>query len=145
MADALRVFLDANVWYSALHSPQGTPATILRHHARGNVTAVVSRQVLGEVLRVIRRKLPGGVERFRDLLRGAPPMVTADPQAQTVSRVMVTVNEDDAPIVAAALDAGVDYFVTGDLRLLKEVRRLPGAPRAVSPRELLDLIEAPAP
>lgn len=54
------------------------------------------------------------------------------------------INAKDAPIVAAALEASATHVVTGDRRLLAELRKLKsGAPSAVTPREMLELLLTP--
>jgi hypothetical protein len=67
------------------------------------------------------------------------PRLAQDPDAGDVdSLVERGVNESDAPIVAAALAADVDYFVTGDRRLRNELAGLNPPFRALSPRELIE-------
>ena len=50
------------------------------------------------------------------------------------------VNRDDAPIVAAALDSDAQYFVSGDRRLVTEIKRVDPPFRVLSPRQFLEEI-----
>ena len=52
-----RVFLDSNVVFSGVHSPEGAPGIILEHFVKGSISVVVSQQVLEEVVRTIKAKL----------------------------------------------------------------------------------------
>ena len=138
-----RVFLDTNVIISGLHSRDGAPAQILHLHSTGAIRAVVSQLVLEEAVRVARAKLPAIQHRLRDWLFAATPEVAAEPRDNDVVEVAAVVNFDDAPIVAAALAAGVDYFVTGDRRLLREFRVAQTTITVLTPRELVERTKRP--
>ncbi|MDO8615070.1 MAG: putative toxin-antitoxin system toxin component, PIN family [Dehalococcoidia bacterium] len=133
-----RVFLDTNVIYSAIHSPGNPPARILALHAGGDIRAVVSQQVLAELVQTVRNKLAGGLDQLRTVLITAPPEVADNPTQEEVQSISHVVNFKDAPIVAAAMSCGADYFVSGDRRLLEECHRLDPPLRALSPREFMD-------
>src|SRR6266540_2288592 len=53
-----RPFVDTNVLYSGLYSSRGAPAELLKRHADGKLTIVISRQVLEELVRTVRNKAP---------------------------------------------------------------------------------------
>jgi len=109
-----RVFLDSNVIFSGLYSPEGAPGVILEHFVKGSIRVVVSQQVLEEVVRTIRAKLPIAIPALRRLLVSVPPEVVADPELQETERWMRKLPLGDATILAAAIGAQPDYFVTGD-------------------------------
>jgi len=109
-----RVFLDSNVIFSGLYSPEGAPGSILKHFVKGSVSVVVSQQVLEEVVRTIRAKLPIAIPALRRLLVSVPPEVVADPELQETERWMRKLPLGDATILAAAIGAQPDYIVTGD-------------------------------
>ena len=48
-----RPFVDTNVLYSGLYSSRGAPAELLKRHADGKLTIVISRQVLEELVRTV--------------------------------------------------------------------------------------------
>lgn len=133
-----RVFLDTNVIFSGLYADSGPPAQILRLHAAGSIRIVISRQVLAELVRTLRRKLPAALPALRTYLLNAPPEVAADPPDGAVAALQRSVNPVDAPIIAAALSAGAEFLVSGDLRFLREVRGLNPQTKPVSPLELLN-------
>ena len=137
-----KVFFDANVLYSGLHSPAGAPAQVIALHSTGKIRMVLSALVLSELIRTVQRKLP---ERLLDLhrfLSGSRPEVMPNPTRQDLHAYEELVNPKDAPIIAAAMAANVDYLVSGDSRFIEETRRVPGAPLVVTPRQLLDHVSA---
>lgn len=111
-----RIFLDANVIFSGLYSPSGPCAAILRAHIAGDVHVVVSRQVLDEVIRTLKRKQSALLGRFYVVLEQFPFEVQPDPPASAVDRLAVLISPPDAPILAAAIAADVDALVTGNTR-----------------------------
>ena len=111
-----RPFLDTNVIFSGLHSPNGPPAAILRLHASRSLTAVVSQQVLDELVRAISTKQPRRIPTLNAFLAGTPPEVCPDPAPHVVARVRPLINAADASILAAAIESGADCLVTGNTR-----------------------------
>ena len=140
--DRPRVFLDTNVLVSALYSADGPPATILRLHVEDRITIVVSQLVVEELVRAIQRKLPDALPLLRELLLNTPPEVVPDPSADEIQRLAPGVNRSGAPVLAAAVNAGADYLVSGDAAFLREARRLEVTVALVTPRELLGRLQS---
>lgn len=115
-----RVFLDSNVVYSGLHSPGGSPGEILRMHIEGEIEAVVSQQVLEEVVRNVRKTLPSALPALRQLLLSAPPEVYRNATPEEINRWSGILGGDDAPILAAAIGAQPDFMVTGDRHFFRD-------------------------
>ncbi len=137
-----RVFLDTNVIFSALHSPTGPPAHILRLHIDGAIQVVLSQQVLEELARTITAKLPAAADAVQTLLVNAPPEVVPDPPLAEVKRWTQMVGPVDAPVIAAALEAGADYFITGDRELLAKADEIAKEGiTALSPRQFIKALE----
>lgn len=113
-----RVFLDSNVIFSALYSARGAPGVIMEHFVRGDITIVISQQVLEEVVRTIKEKLPAALPAFKRLLVSALPEVVADPEPTDIERWRKWLKPGDATVLAAAISAQPDYFVTGDMHFL---------------------------
>lgn len=111
-----RPFLDTNVIFSGLHSPNGPPAAILRLHASGRLAAVVSQQVLDELVRAISNKQPRLIPTLHAFLAETPPEVCPDPSPHVVARLRPLINAADAPILAVAIESGADCLVTGNTR-----------------------------
>ena len=108
----MRVFLDANVLFSASNHPAEKPSNIARLInlllQRGE--AVTSDFALEEARRNITLKRPGWIDQFNALheeIRIIPSVCFDLP---------VTLGEKDRPILCAAIRAGCEYLVTGDRR-----------------------------
>ena len=137
-----RVFLDTNVIFSALYSPTGPPADILRLHIDGKIQIVVSQQVLEELARTIAAKLPTAAAAVQTLLLKAPPEVVPDPPPRIVKSWARLVDPVDAPVIAAASEAGADYFVTGDEGFLGKASQI--AKRGITvlpPRQFVEKLK----
>jgi putative PIN family toxin of toxin-antitoxin system len=115
----LRIFLDTNVIFSGFYSDRGVPAAILGHHIRGDIRMVVSQQVLDEVIQILKEKFPNGLPTLKRLLLNASPEIVSDPRPEQIRRWIKELSVGDAAILAAAIQANPDYFVTGDKHFLK--------------------------
>lgn len=110
------VFADANILIAAAGSPQGASRAILNLAEMGLIQLVVSRQVLLETERNLRRKLPDGLPLVAEWLSYLSLKIVDDPLPERYQRWVSIIEEKDAPILAAAVDAEVDYFVTLNTR-----------------------------
>jgi predicted nucleic acid-binding protein len=139
----VRVFLDSNVLFSSAYAGPGAPTRLIDWAAARRFTLVVSRTVLDEVLRNLRKKAPAAMPRADRVLGRADLEIVHEASEQEIRRWYDAGLGSDALIVAAAEAAEVDYFCTGDRRLLQRAKggkleRL----RVVSPAELVRLLEA---
>ena len=133
-----RVFLDSSVVFSAALSPTGASAALLMAALHGEIEVVVSSLVLEKVGRNLEKKRPDVLPDWDLLLSGLAPTVL-DPSSAAVHRAAAYTELKDAPLVAAAIAAKVDYFVSLDKRHLTgvpEVAERSGL-RIVRPSELL--------
>jgi len=110
----IRVFLDTSVLFSASYSKTGSSRDLLREAIRGNLKIVVSRYVLEEAERNLAQKAPDALPAFRELLTLVAAVVTEKPALEELKRAATYIDLKDAPIVAAAAKAKVDYLVTWD-------------------------------
>jgi putative PIN family toxin of toxin-antitoxin system len=133
----VRVFLDTNVLVSALVS-RGLCADLLKI-VLGEHDLLVSNLVVKEMEGVLRDKLQAPknvVERSLAIL----DHVEVVPDPTSVPKEL-GVDEDDASILAAAIEAEADIFVTGDQELLAAAKGRPLP--AVSPRGFMELMRVP--
>jgi putative PIN family toxin of toxin-antitoxin system len=136
----LRVVLDANVFISALLSPRGSPAQLLRFWLAGAFDLVVSPLLLAELQRALsypklaRAVNPDEARTFVEELRNSA--VLLDDPSQVESGVTRDPNDDY--LVALARAASADVLVSGD----PHITEVPGLePRVLTPRELLEILE----
>ena len=109
-----RVFLDSNVIFSGLYSSEGAPGMIMERFIEGELRVVISQQVLEEVVRTIKEKLPEALATLQRLLVSIPPEITKDPAPEEVARWAKVIHPEDAGILAAAVAAQPNYLITGD-------------------------------
>lgn len=109
----MRLFLDANVLFTAAYSPEGRSAALFALAGSGVCSLVSSRHAIDEARRNLALKAPGAMpafERFTALLAVVPE---AGPGI-VVWAARQGLPPNDAPILAAAVAARVDLLVTGD-------------------------------
>jgi putative PIN family toxin of toxin-antitoxin system len=135
------VFLDSNVIFSGLYSAEGAPATVVKYLIEGRMTVVISQQVLDEVVRTIKAKLPEALPFLRKLLVNSPLEIRKNPTPEEVARWAEVINPD-AGILAAATDAEPDYLITGDSHFFKSpvIGRKSGL-QIVTPGQFLERLE----
>ena len=135
----MRAVLDANVLISALLSPTGTPAALLRRWFDGEFELVIYALLLAELARAlahpkVRLRVEGKeAEAFVELLRRAATVLD-DPVATTTLRSR---DPGDEYLLALA-EAGGAILVTGDKDLLA-AKVLP----VMSPRAFMGKLSAP--
>ena len=106
----MKVFLDTNVWLSALVFP-GLCAELLLELTSHSCDILTSDLVRAETHEVLRRKFPrhtAAIERFDGLWAAAT----------WVPDEVEPANDADARLVAAAQSKGATLFITGDQRVL---------------------------
>jgi len=110
-----KAFFDANVVFSAVLSSRGVPRELLLLAARDAIQVVISQQIMEEIERNLSEKYPQLLDLFPSLLTEAGIEVVEDASQCTVEEIIEYVPyPPDAAVLAAALEARVGYFVTGD-------------------------------
>ena len=107
-----RVFLDANVLIAGAASRGGASRAVMMMAEAGLFRMVVSRQVLDEAERNLRRKLPHGLPILAEILGHVHLEIVDDPAPHSFARWLDCIEDKDAPIVEAAVTANIDYLLT---------------------------------
>lgn len=137
-----RVFFDANVIIAGSMSRRGASRALLTLAEAGMFRLIVSRQVIDEVERNLRDKLPEVLPLAAEMLSHAAVEVVANPLPGTFVHWVDHIEEKDAPILEAALQAKVDYLVTLNSRdFTPQVAARTGL-QIVSPAELIEAIRS---
>ncbi|HJT21900.1 MAG TPA: PIN domain-containing protein [Nitrospira sp.] len=110
------VFLDTSALIAGLISPTGAAHEVLRLCEAGVVQAVMSRQILVEADRNLAAKMPTLLPDYRLFLKHLAPSVVEDPFPDAVERAGAVIHRNDAPILAAAVEAQVDFLITWNTR-----------------------------
>ena len=141
----IRVVLDTNILISAILSPSGPVAQILRLAREGRIELVFSPDTATEHLKVMRdpqirrllekRRLPLSVaERFLKHLAQASLLVMGKTKVDAIKD-----DPSDNIFLSCAIDGKADFIVSGD-RHLKELREFQGI-RIVDPATFIALFE----
>ena len=110
----MRVFLDANVVFSAAYMESGSPRALFEVARAGGCVLMSSAFALEEARRNLLAKRPDRVVALDRLVHGLH--VAAEPSRRAVDWALsLGLPDKDAPILAAALDARAQLLVTGDV------------------------------
>lgn len=133
----IRIVLDTNILISALLFG-GKPEMVLERVLAGHVGLVLSQDILDELEGVLRAK------KFRypvDIARSVVRELETLSEIVTPARTVAVVKEDpyDNMILECAIEAKVDYVVSGDNHLLR-LERFEDIP-ILTPAQFLEVIE----
>jgi predicted nucleic acid-binding protein len=103
-----RVFLDANVLFSAAYDPRSRITQLWR---AGDLELFVSPFVSAEALRNLQAKRPRQLKTLRQLLNGCR---LVDEAPHHTIPAGVDLSEKDRPVLSAAIACKADYLLTGD-------------------------------
>ncbi|MBK8118254.1 MAG: DNA-binding protein [Sulfuritalea sp.] len=107
----MRIFLDANILFTAAHNPNGKAALVIELGRAGIWRLATSLYAAEEARRNIARKFPASLDRLETLL-GDLGLVADAPDIPCPAGLA----EKDRPILRAALGCRADVLLTGDLR-----------------------------
>lgn len=109
----MRVFLDANVMFSAAYRTESSFRSLFHLAEAGACELIASAFAVDEARRNIARKHPGRVAEIESLI--ARIRICPEASAEGVQWASSTgLAAKDVPILAAAVQAGADILVTGD-------------------------------
>ena len=107
----MRLFLDANVLFTAAHNPYGKAALTIELGKRGHWALATSLYASEEARRNLARKFPRSLDGLNALLRNIP-LVELCPGLPFPA----TLAEKDRPILQAAVTCRATHLLTGDLK-----------------------------
>jgi len=133
----MRLFLDANVLFSAAVSPAGAAAGLIALAEAGGCELVTSTVAVTEATRNLSAKVPAAMDRWG--LVGAVVGIVPESDPRLLERVDVALEAKDRPILAAALGCRAPVLVTGDRRHFGSLfGRVIAGTVVVPPREALE-------
>jgi len=109
----IRVFLDANVLFSASQSPAGRSALLITFSENGHCVCLASRHAIAEAQRNLEARYPHALERFEDIVSKLTIVREGTPSTRQWA-LQYGLPENDIPILAAAVQAKAHVLVTGD-------------------------------
>jgi putative PIN family toxin of toxin-antitoxin system len=131
-----RFVVDPGVLVSAIITPTGPPAEILRAVAQGRLELVVCPHLLAELLGVLRREKFRAyvtIEEAKRFVAGIASRAETHVDPRPVTRVARDPKDDY--LIALAREARVDAIVTGDADLL-DLAQI--EPLILSPRRVVE-------
>ena len=139
----IQVFVDASVLLAAAYSATEASREIIQSAIRGEIGLMISHLILEEVKRNLQDQVPGAIADL-DSFRDAVEFELVQPTKSEVETAMQYCAAKDAPIVAAAKTANVDYLVSLDRRHLVGVPEVSAGSglRIVLPSDLLEVIRS---
>lgn len=105
-----RLFLDANVLFTAAHNPKGKAALVIEEGIRGRWDLATSRLAIDEATHNLRLKYPEVIPRLSALVEGVRVVPPRPDRA-----LPVELPAKDRPILQAALDCRATHLLTGDV------------------------------
>ena len=115
MQREIKVFLDSSALVSAVYSALGASRLILKLGEIKMVALWVGSRVVGELDSVLERRSPDGKALLALLLDRSGVSISAAPDSGNLALAQDAIGyPPDARVVAEALQAQVDFFVTFD-------------------------------
>ncbi|MGB3681233.1 MAG: PIN domain-containing protein [Rubrobacteraceae bacterium] len=136
----VRLFLDANVLFSAAYGPAGRAAGLLKLAESGRCVLFTSPHAAAEARRNIRLKRPEAEKHLEDAL--AWVSLVGEARAEDVNVGLEQgLPLKDTPIFGVAVRSDADYLVTGDVRHFGHLfDRVVGGVRVVTPATALAVL-----
>lgn len=117
----MRIFLDANILFTAAHNPNGKAALVFELGRSGIWRLATSPYAAEEARRNIARKFPACRDRLETLLNDIA-LVADSPEIPCPAGLA----EKDEPIFRAARGCRADVLLTGDIRDFGFLMNAPG-------------------
>lgn len=107
----MRLFLDANLLFTAAHNPRGKAALVIELGAAGHWDLFSSHYVQEEARRNLQRKFPESTAALTDF-QSSLSLSSHRPELPRLSGLA----DKDQPVFQAALSCEATHLLTGDLR-----------------------------
>jgi predicted nucleic acid-binding protein len=107
----MRVFLDANILFSAAKSPGAIRQLVEEIQACGH-ECVADEYVIAEARRNLEQKFPSTLTDFESHLRGISRL--SSPPSLSTPSLDLLLPEKDRPVLASAIQHQCDALITGD-------------------------------
>lgn len=135
------VFIDANIWFSAFYH-EGVCSELLRLLTQSTYAIIISEQVLEEIIRNIKKKIPDILALAIEYLKEIKPIVVKNPSESGIEQYRNLAEFKDLPILAAAIRYQCRYFITGNIKdfRTKQIKAKTGL-EIITPAHFLSLLK----
>ena len=128
-----RVVIDTNVFISGLNFA-GIPSEILELLMKGEIDVFISPFIMTELERILRERFEWKTERINGVLhRIRAKTILVEPKTRVSA---IKEKDDDNRILECAVEAKVEYLISGDRKHLLPLREYQGI-KILSPAEFL--------
>ena len=144
MAGKKKVFLDASIFIAAAGSASGGSSLILEVCRGLHFSAVITRRILLEAQRNIRKKLSSeAILRFYKEIANLDPEIIRPPTKERLSQYDDIIALKDQHVLASALERKAAFLITLDRKHFQtEAIRKANLPITImTPKEFLELIK----
>ena len=108
-----KVFFDSSALIAGVISSTGAARVLLVMSENGEIDLIISDQVITETERSLTKKVPQVLPNYRETLNDANIKVIRNPSMEEVKENLhLIADEDDVPILLAAIKEKVDYLAT---------------------------------
>ena len=136
----MKLFLDANILFTAAYSPTGISRKIFSLAEAGHCSLSTSAFALDEARRNLASKAPNHIPELDSLARLLVIVPEPKPDMVLWAR-QLSLPAKDAPIMAAAVQSGATVLVTGDRRDFGHLfGQTHNGVAVLSPRETLEYL-----
>ncbi len=138
----MRLFLDANVLFTAAHDAGGRAAALVALALGGRCELVASPHALEEARRNLAIKYPDALVRLAEVMRAIALCAECPPDKAEWARAHL-LPDKDVPILGAAAHCHANLLVTGDRTHFGHLYgKSPGGVRVVTPAQALQRVLA---
>ena len=133
----MKLFLDANVLFTAAHNPNGKAALLIELQAIAGWTLATSTYAREEAQRNMQRKAPDALDRLSAMLEVIGVVehrIDVDYPTGLVKK--------DQPIFQAALGCGASHLLTGDLKHFGPLMNRPDETHGVHVQTIAEFLES---
>jgi predicted nucleic acid-binding protein len=107
-----KVFFDSSALVAGIISASGAANALLQLAEIEILDIVISEQVIAETERALAKKSPRNLPDFRLAIKVVRPIIVEETPKEVEKCLYMISDPDDAPILAAAIKAKVDFLVT---------------------------------
>lgn len=137
----IKIFLDSSVIIAGVYSTTGASQVILKLSKNGKIIASVSKIVLQEVMRNLKKKMPENVLiQFLEYLALSNFRKVDFEHESEILKYQGITEDKDIHVIAAAFKSGADYLVTLDKKHLLGLEWKNSPFKIVTPGEFLKRI-----
>jgi predicted nucleic acid-binding protein len=112
-----RLFLDSSALIAGVLSRTGAAYALMLLSEQGKLDLFISEHVIEECERSLARKAPEALPAFRNAIKDIEPKIVTALTSEEVRACLYMISDPtDAPILAAAIKAKVDFLVTHNRR-----------------------------